>query len=190
MEVPVLLASDTTENWNSGIALLGLGELAWDIVDVNEDGSPGKKYLLVGDGQLVAPNGAGINGRLRATPEIIQGLAEELIRLQENIEKQPVIHDDTLEGKGIEGDPLSVNPGSFDGLTSRVVLEADGIAIEFSLPEDFLFAKLSIVQINGLIQEPNNDYFLDAHNSVITFTEVPKAKDKVAVYYTRKGEGD
>ena len=79
MEVPIILATDTTENWNRSDTALGAGELAIELAGVRADGSP-VKHLLVGDGKPTGPNVA----RLRATPEIIAGLPQALQNLAAN----------------------------------------------------------------------------------------------------------
>lgn len=219
MEVPIGLATDTTDGWEHGDTTLLKSELAIEIAGERPDGTF-IKYLLVGDGQPVGPNAQ----RLRATPELIAGLVETLQeldgaiadeserakgveheleqaiigetnraqqaeeQLQHNIENQETYHDDTLTGSGIEGDPLSVVAGSFEGLTSKVSLNPNGTVKSFQLPFDFLFAKLSIVMINGLGQEPGIDYTLEPITNRIVFTDAPESQDIVSVYYTRKEE--
>jgi hypothetical protein len=226
MELPILLAIDTTYNWNRSDTVLGASELALEIAGEREDGSL-IKYLLIGDGLPVGPNVE----RLRATPELIaslpgelralaaaieeealareQAVAEEKYRasleeqqllekideeheravdaedqLQYNIEHQETFHDETLTGTGIAGDPLSVVPGAMSGLSSRAVLQGDGTETAFDLPADFMYTRLSLVEINGLGQAPGADYALDAGARTITFTEAPESGDTIAVYYT------
>jgi hypothetical protein len=76
MELPILLAIDTTKNWKESGAALGNSELAIELAQDDSGkaiiGADGKqaKYLLVGDGNTVGPNAA----RLRAKPEFIAGL--------------------------------------------------------------------------------------------------------------------
>jgi hypothetical protein len=196
MELPVLMAMDTTERWNRSDTVPGESELAIEIAGTREDGSP-VKQLLIGDGNPVGPNMA----RLRATPGIIAGLpgalqtlagtiaagtdrataAEE--ELQYNIEHRPVYHDDTPRGLGIEGDPLSVVPGAAGGISGRAALAPDGTETVFPLPAGFIRARLSIITVNGIVREPGADYAIDAAAGTITFTEAPEAGDTVTVYY-------
>ncbi|MDR3284665.1 MAG: hypothetical protein LBS97_05765, partial [Treponema sp.] len=73
MELPIVLAKDTTTNWKKSTAALYDGELA--IETANEEGrTPPREYLLRGDGQPVGPDAA----RLRVTKENIAGLPEEI----------------------------------------------------------------------------------------------------------------
>ena len=88
-------------------------------------------------------------------------------------------------GTGTEKDPLSVTPGSFDGITARALLLPDGEEDTFDLPGNFMHTKLAIIEINGLGQEPNVDYLIDEENNTITFAEVPDIQDNLAVYYTK-----
>jgi hypothetical protein len=76
MELPILLAVDTTENWNKSDTALGESELALEIAGKREDESP-LMYLLIGDGQPAGPNAA----RLRAKPDIIAALPEIILGL-------------------------------------------------------------------------------------------------------------
>jgi hypothetical protein len=69
MELPILIAMDTTENWNVSDTALGESELAIEIAGNDENGKD-IKHLLVGDGNAVGPNVE----RLRAKPEIIASL--------------------------------------------------------------------------------------------------------------------
>jgi len=71
MEVPIIMATDTTENWNRNDTALGNGELAIEIAGSREDGTL-IQHLLIGDGKPTGPNVA----RLRATLEIIAELRE------------------------------------------------------------------------------------------------------------------
>ena len=233
MEIPVLLAEDTTENWNKGNALLGSSELAIDIAGKNADGSP-KKRLLVGDGKQVAPNVQ----RLRATSELIEGLPEEMQglaggisketnralaaeeqlqtniaqseeqlqknitaaekqlqtnitlaerRLQGNIESRATYTDDTLTGKGTPAEPLSVNI-KYDltvaGIVAAEKLDVDGKQTEYPLPDDFVFVRIVLVEINGLGQKNGTDYALNLDARTITFNEAPEADDSVTIFYT------
>jgi len=95
MEVPVQLATDTTENWERSSTALGESELAIEIHTL--PGGRRAKYLLVGDGQPVAPN----VGRLRATAELIAGLPEEIAGIAN------AILEPALEGEARERQALS-----------------------------------------------------------------------------------
>jgi hypothetical protein len=202
MELPILLAVDTTENWNLSSTVLGNSELAIEL-EIQPDQTAVKR-LLVGDGYPVGPNVA----RLRATPEIIKGLPETLQalaqsisdetarateaeqQLQQNIDNKETAHDDTLTGAGTESDPLSVRPGSFNGITAAVALTPDGTTGVFDLPDDFIFARLSLVEINGLIQRPGVDYTLNADDRTLTMAEAVEAGDSITVWYTAAQPGD
>ena len=171
MELPVLLAEDTTKGWNQSDTVLGKTELAFEIAGEREDGSP-LKHMLLGDGKPVGP----AVERLRVKEDIIKGLPEKLI----------TYHDNTLAGKGTIEDPLTVVPGSLQGITTKVNLLPDGLETVFELPGDFLFEKVAILQINGLGQEQDIDYTLDGDSGTITFAEAPEDGDIVVIYYTRK----
>jgi hypothetical protein len=83
MEVPILLACDTTEGWEKGDTALGESELAIEIAGEKEDGSL-VKHLLIGDGKPAGPNAK----RLRATIDLIAGMREELEKLQAAIDAE------------------------------------------------------------------------------------------------------
>ena len=210
MELPVVLAMDTTLGWERGTTVLASSELALE--DAGKDESDGReiKYLLIGDGKPSGPNAK----RLRATPELIAGLPEtlkklaELIQdeikraqakedtLEEKIENREVFHEgDFFKGSGTQKDPLRLVQGNVGGITSKVKLIPDGEKNTFSLPADFVYEKLEIVTINGLSQEPEVDYVLAMTGSFdesaspwsVVFPIAPDAQDKVSVYYTGKG---
>jgi len=169
MELPILLAADTTENWNSSDTVLGVSELAIEIAG-EKNGKP-IKCLLVGDGKPVGPDGAGTNGRLRATAEIID-----------------IFLDDTLKGNGTKEEPFSVIPGSLSGINTFFVIDPDDVNKSFKLPDDFMFSRLSLIQINGLGQLYGVDYVLDSDKRLITLTETPEKNDRIVIFYTAKQE--
>ena len=79
MEVPILLASETPENWEASRAVLGESELALEVT-TRGDGSK-EKRLMVGDGRPAGPN----HGRLLATEGIIAGLDERLAGMERTL---------------------------------------------------------------------------------------------------------
>jgi hypothetical protein len=166
MELPILLAVDTTENWNRSGTILGESELAFEL-SKKADGAI-EKILLIGDGQPVGPNVE----RLRATVALLR------------------IHTDgTLAGKGTAQSPLSVTPGPFAGITSRETLLPDGFEDTFSLPGDIVLERLAVVTINGLVQEQGIDYNILAEEKKIVFYPEPEAGDKVTVFYANTTGG-
>jgi len=186
MEVPIILATDTTENWERSTTVLGRGELAVEIIRRQDGGSKEIVHLLLGDGKPVSPN----MERLRVRPEIIAGLDGTLDALRHDIDTRATHTDDTLSGDGTQGNPLSVQAGAFEGITSRAVFTADGHLSSFKPPQNFMFSRLSIVMVNGLGQEPGADYTLSEEDKAIIFTDVPKAGDIITVFYTRTGDND
>jgi hypothetical protein len=72
MELPIVLAIDTTEHWRQSKTALGVSELAIEIT-TEADGTH-KKLLLCGDNQMVGPNVE----RLRVDKSYISGLPQEL----------------------------------------------------------------------------------------------------------------
>ena len=208
MEVPICLAVDTTYNWNHNDVALGAGELA---IEKNDPGDAEYRYLLVGDGEPVGGNVA----RLRAGPDFIAGLLQALqslgaavkqnqtintanmnqmeVRLRQKIEKQETFHDDTLTGKGIQENPLSVKVNynlTVAGLVASAEMAADGIRSAYPLPDDFTFIRIVIVEINGLSQRAGEDYELDLDARTITFIEKPENGDVITLYHTAENKGE
>jgi hypothetical protein len=125
-----------------------------------------------------------------AEQQLAQTVSDETTRaqeaeeqLQQNIDNKETFHDDTLAGTGTESDPLSVRTGAQGGINAGVTLVPDGAETVFPLPDNFVFAALSLVEINGLLQRSGADYALDAAAKTVTFAEPPEAGDTVTIYY-------
>lgn len=176
MELPILLAIDTTENWKNSDTVLGVSELAVEIAGEREDGSI-IKYLLIGDGKPAGPDAE----RLRATPEFIAALPAELRSLAEGIaaeERRARAEEEKIRHE------IQIAASLWQ--TMRLELEPDGERKVFPLPGNFVFSMLSIVEINGIGQKPGADYILDAETAEIRLAEAPETGDTAAVYYTAK----
>jgi len=183
MEAPILLAMDTTENWERSSTVLGESELAIEVRE-QPDGTK-TKHLMIGDGKPVGPG----MGRLRPKPDFAsETLLEEIEKFVEANTLSEVSHDDTLAGTGREGDPLTV-AFKYDltvgGLTASAEFTADGEKKTFNLPDDFAFLEIVLIAINGLWQS-KGDYDLDKEAGKLTFFETPEKGDVVTIAYTAK----
>jgi len=212
MEVPVCLAIDTTENWNRSSTVLGIGELAIE-VHTFPDGTK-VDYLLKSDGKPVGPNVERLRVKANFIAEL-PGILDDLFlggqQLQENLNQverklqtnisqaerrlrqsmesfiDEVAHDDTLTGKGLKSDPLSVKI-KYDltvaGLVASAEIAANGKDKIFPLPADFVFIRILLVAINGLGQRAGSDYALDLDARTINFIETPEDGDVITLAYT------
>jgi len=212
MEVPIYLAIDTTENWNRSDTALGKSELAIEIHTL-PDGTK-VKYLLLGDGKPVGPNverlrakiefiaalsGAlqeleAADGQLQAIlsqteQKLLANIAQTERRLQQNIDSREVYHNDTLKGKGLPHDPLSVKINydiTAGGLNARAEFTADGMEKTYALPAGFVYMGILLAWINGLGQRAGSDYTLDLDAREITFCETPEKDSVITLAYTAK----
>jgi hypothetical protein len=126
-----------------------------------------------------------------ADKQLQENIEQTEQRLQDEIANRKVYHNDTLSGDGIPGSLLSVRLDydvTAGGLNVGAELTANGTDKIFSLPENFLYFEVVLVQINGLGQRFGTDYQLDldAEARTIEFFETPEDGDIITLFYTKE----